>query len=43
MNTGFYWVAGVNSLGREIYLVFPPNYSSAKVEQEKTKILKTYF
>jgi hypothetical protein len=33
----------VNTLGREIYLVLPPNYSSVKVEQEKNKILKTYF
>lgn len=43
MNTAFYWVTGVNTLGREIYLVFPPNYSSVRVEQEKNKILKTYF
>jgi len=43
MNTAFYWVTGVNTLGREIYLVLPPNYSSVKVEQEKNKILKTYF
>lgn len=43
MNTAFYWVTGVNTLGREIYLVFPPNYSSVKVEQEKNKILKSYF
>jgi len=43
MNTGFYWVAGINSLGREVYLIFPPNYSSSRVEQEKSKILKTYF
>jgi hypothetical protein len=42
-NTAYYWVTGVNCLGREIYLVFPPNYSSVKVEQEKNKILKTYF
>jgi hypothetical protein len=43
MNTAFYWVTGVNTMGREIYLVFPPNYSSVKVEQEKNKLLKTYF
>lgn len=43
MNTAFYWVTGVNTMGREIYLVFPPNYSSVKVEQEKNKLLKSYF
>lgn len=42
-NTAFFWVVGVNTLGREIYLVFPPNYSSVKVEQEKQKIMNTYF
>jgi hypothetical protein len=34
---------GINSIGREIYLVFPPNYTSAKVDAEKNKIMKTYF
>ena len=43
MNTSFYWVVGINSLGREIYLIFPPNYTNAKVEQEKTKIMTKYF
>ena len=43
MNTSFYWVVGINSLGREIYLIFPANYSNVKVEQEKTKIMNTYF
>ena len=43
MNTSYFWVVGLNSLGREIYLIFPPNYSNAKVEQEKNKIMHTYF
>ena len=43
MNTSYFWIVGINSLGREIYLIFPPNYSNAKVEQEKTKIMHTYF
>jgi hypothetical protein len=43
MNTAFFWVTGVNTLGREIYLIFPPNYTSVRVEQEKQKILKNYF
>ncbi len=43
MNTAYYWVVGINSLGREIYLVFPPNYTSIKVETEKQKIMQTYF
>ena len=43
MNTSYYWIVGVNSLGREIYLIFPPNYSNVKVEQEKTKIMNSYF
>ena len=32
LNNAYYWVVGVNSLGREIYLVFPPNYTSSKVD-----------
>ena len=43
MNTSYFWVVGINSLGREIYFIFPPNYSNAKVEQEKNKIMQTYF
>ena len=43
MNTSYFWIVGINSLGREIYLIFPPNYSNAKVEQEKNKIMHTYF
>lgn len=42
-NTSFYWIVGINSLGREIFLIFPPNYTNAKVEQEKTKIMTKYF
>jgi hypothetical protein len=43
MNNSFYWVVGLSSLGREIYLIFPPNYTSAKVDVEKKKILAMYF
>ncbi len=43
MNNSYYWVVGISSLGREIYLIFPPNYSSLKVEQEKKKIVQLYF
>jgi hypothetical protein len=43
MNNSFYWVVGLSSLGREIYLIFPPNYNSAKVDVEKKKILAMYF
>jgi hypothetical protein len=42
-NTSLFWIVGVNSLGREIYFIFPPNYTNAKVEQEKTKIMTKYF
>lgn len=43
MNNSFFWVVGLSSLGREIYLIFPPNYNSAKVDVEKKKILAMYF
>lgn len=43
MNNSFYWVVGLSSLGREIYLIFPPNYTSVKVDVEKKKILAMYF
>jgi len=43
MNNSFYWVVGISSLGREIYMVFPPNYTSAKVDVEKKKVLAMYF
>ncbi len=43
MNNSFYWVVGISSLGREIYMIFPPNYTSAKVDIEKKKILAMYF
>lgn len=43
MNNSFYWVVGIQSLGREIYLIFPPNFSALKVEQEKKKIVQLYF
>ena len=43
MNTAYYWVVGISSFGREIYLVSPPNYTSIKVETEKQKIMQTYF
>jgi len=43
MNNSFYWMVGINSMGREIYLIFPPNYGSNKVEAEKKKILHLYF
>mmetsp|Transcript_20031 Transcript_20031/g.14737 ORF Transcript_20031/g.14737 Transcript_20031/m.14737 type:complete len:114 (-) Transcript_20031:30-371(-) len=43
MNNSFYWMVGINSMGREIYLIFPPNYGSNKVEAEKKKILSMYF
>lgn len=43
MNNSYYWVVAINSMGREIYLIFPPNYTSAKVEVEKKKILAMYF
>ena len=32
MNNSFYWLVGINSRGREFYLIFPPNYTSAKVD-----------
>ena len=43
MNNSIYWIVGIMSYGREIYLIFPPNYSSAKVDMEKKKILAAYF
>lgn len=43
MNNSYYWLVGINSMGREIYLIFPPNYNSTKVESEKKKILGMYF
>ena len=43
MNNSYYWLVGINSMGREVYLVFPPNYTSSKVESEKKKILGMYF
>ncbi len=43
MNNSIYWIVGIMSYSREIYLIFPPNYSSAKVDMEKKKILAAYF
>jgi hypothetical protein len=43
MNNSFYWIVGISSLGREIYMIFPPNYTSAKVDVEKKKVLAMYF
>jgi len=43
MNNSYYWLVGINSSGREIYLIFPPNYTSSKVDLEKKKILAAYF
>lgn len=42
-NTPMYWLIGISSLGREIYLIFPPSYTPNKVEMEKKKILDAYF
>jgi hypothetical protein len=43
INNAYYWVVGISSFGREIYLVSPPNYTSIKVETEKQKIMQTSF
>jgi hypothetical protein len=43
MNTTHHWIVGINSLGREFYLIYPPNYTCAKVDLEKKKVLSYYF
>ena len=43
MNNSFYWLVGIHSQGREIFFIFPPNYTSAKVDTEKKRNLAQYF
>jgi hypothetical protein len=43
MNNSFYWLVALASQGRQIYLIFPPNFTSTKVDLEKKKILAAYF
>jgi len=42
-NTSIYWLIGFCSIGREIYLIFPANYTANKVDIEKKKIMDAYF
>jgi len=43
MNNSYFWLVGVKSMGREVYVVYPPNYTSAKVDQEKRDLMKIHF
>jgi len=42
-NNQQYWLVGLNTCGREIYMIMPASYSSTKVEQEKKKNVGLYF
>jgi len=42
-NNQQYWLIGLNTCGREIYMIMPSSYSSTKVETEKKKNVAMYF
>lgn len=42
-NNQQYWLIGLNTCGREIYMIMPANYSSTKVETEKKRNVGLYF
>ena len=42
-NNQQYWLVGINTCGREVYMIMPGNYSSTKVETEKKKNDSLYF
>lgn len=42
-NNQQYWLVGINTCGREVYMIMPGNYSSTKVESEKKKNISMYF
>jgi hypothetical protein len=42
-NNQQYWLIGLNTCGREIYMIMPSSYSSTKVETEKKRNIGLYF
>ena len=42
-NNQQYWLIGINTGGREVYMIMPGNYSSTRVETEKKKNIAMYF
>lgn len=42
-NNQQYWLVGINTCGREVYMIMPGGYSSTKVETEKKKNVGLYF
>ena len=42
-NNQQYWLVGLNTCGREIYMIMPASFSSTKVEQEKKRNIGLYF
>lgn len=42
-NNQQYWLVGLNTCGREIYMIMPSSYSSTKVETEKKRNIGLYF
>ena len=42
-NNQQYWLIGMNTAGREVYMIMPGNYSSTRVETEKKKNIALYF
>jgi len=42
-NNQQYWLVGINTCGREVYMIMPGTYSSTKVETEKKKNVSLYF
>ncbi len=42
-NNQGYWLVGLHTQGREIYMVLPASYNSSKIEAEKKRNLGLYF
>lgn len=42
-NNQQYWLIGMNTGGREVYMIMPGSYSSSRVETEKKKNIALYF
>jgi hypothetical protein len=42
-NNQQYWLIGLNTCGREVYMIMPASYSSTKVETEKKRNVGLYF